>query len=34
VIDRLAIGADASESDRVIAEILGKALDHLRVGPI
>jgi hypothetical protein len=34
VIDRLIIGADAGERDRLIAEIIGKALDHLRIGPI
>ena len=34
VIDRLAIGADAGEGDRLVAEIIGKALDHLWVGPI
>ena len=34
MIDRLTIGADAGESDRLVAEILGKALDHLWIGPI
>src|SRR5260370_38315667 len=34
VIDRLAIRADAGEDDWLVAEGIGKALDHLGVGAV
>ena len=34
VIDRLAIGTDAGEGDRLVAKIIGKALDHLWIRTI